>query len=65
VLLGALTSTEAGHAVFGDDARRLAAIADAVRAGLDPDEHDAALAEGSGLDDDGAVAVALAAFDAL
>jgi len=65
VLLGALTSTEAGHAVFGDDARRLAAIADAVRAGLDPDEHDAALAGGSGLDDDGAVAVALAAFDAL
>jgi predicted ATPase/DNA-binding SARP family transcriptional activator len=65
VLLGALTSTEAGHAVFGDDARRLAAIAGAVRAGLDPDEHDAALAEGRGLDDDGAAAVALAAFDAL
>jgi hypothetical protein len=65
VLLGALTSTEAGHAVYGDDARRLAAIADAVRAGLDPDEHDAALAEGRVLDDDGAVAVALAAFDAL
>jgi hypothetical protein len=65
VLLGALTSTEAGHAVFGDDARRLVAIADAVQAGLDPDEHDAALAEGRGLDDDGAVAVALAAFDAL
>jgi predicted ATPase/DNA-binding SARP family transcriptional activator len=65
VLLGALTSTDAGHAVYGDDARRLAAVADAVRAGLDPDEHDAALAEGRRLDDDGAVAVALAAFDAL
>ena len=65
VLLGALTSTEAGHAVYGDDARRLAAIADAVRAGLDRDEHDRALAEGRRLDDDGAVAVALAAFDTL
>jgi len=65
VLLGALTSTEEGHAVFGEDAQLLAAIADAVRQGLDRDEHDAALAEGRRLDDDGAVAVALAAFDAL
>jgi predicted ATPase/DNA-binding SARP family transcriptional activator len=65
VLLGALTSTQAGHDVYGDDSRRLAAVADAVRTGLGSTEHDDALAEGRHLDDDGAVAVALAAFDQL
>jgi hypothetical protein len=65
VLLGALTSTEAGHAVYGEDARRLTAVADTVHTHLDTAEHDAALAEGQHLDDDGAVAVALAAFDQL
>jgi hypothetical protein len=63
VLLGALTSTEAGHAVYGEDARRLAAVADAVRTRLSSTDYDAALAEGRHLDDDGAVVVALAAFD--
>ncbi len=65
VLLGALTSTEAGHAIYGEDARRLTALADTVRIHLDTAELDAALAEGRDLDDDGAVAVALAAFDQL
>jgi predicted ATPase/DNA-binding SARP family transcriptional activator len=65
VLLGALTSTDAGHAVYGEDSHRLAAVADAVRRGLGSREHHDALAEGRLLDDDGAVAVALAAFDQL
>ncbi len=65
VLLGALTSTEAGHAVYGEDARRLTDLAETVRSHLNTAEHDAALAEGRQLDDDGAVAVALAAFDQL
>jgi predicted ATPase/DNA-binding SARP family transcriptional activator len=65
VLLGALTSTQAGHAVYGEDARRLSALADALRTNLDTAEHAAALAEGRHLDDDGAVAVALAAFDSM
>jgi hypothetical protein len=65
VLLGALTSTQAGHDVYGEDIHRLAAVADAVRTGLGSTEHRDALAEGRHLDDDGAVAVALAAFDQL
>ncbi len=65
VLLGALGSTEAGHAVYGEDTSRLAAMADAVRTGLGRREHADALAEGRLLDDDGAAAVALAAFDRL
>jgi predicted ATPase/DNA-binding SARP family transcriptional activator len=65
VLLGALGATEEGHAVYGEDTARLATAADAVRAGLGRREHADALAEGRVLDDDGAAAVALAAFDRL
>lgn len=65
VLLGAVTSTEAGHQVFGDDARRLAAVGHMIRQGLGAAETDEALAEGRTLGDDDAVAVALAAFDHL
>jgi hypothetical protein len=65
VLLGAVTSTSSGHEVFGADAERLAAAELAVRAALGDDAVDRAVGRGRQMDDDDAVAVALAAFDDL
>jgi hypothetical protein len=65
VLLGAVTTSEAGHAVYGEDSRRLAALADALESQLGTEAFASAMAEGRSLDDDGAVAVALDAFDTL
>jgi predicted ATPase/DNA-binding SARP family transcriptional activator len=65
VLLAAVTSTQAGHAIYGEDIQRMAAVDDAIRSHLTTSEHREAFAEGRRLDDDGAVAVALAAFDQL
>ena len=65
VLLGAITSTRSGHEVFGADAQRLAAADLALRAALGDDTVELAVERGRPMDDDDAVAVALAAFDDL
>ncbi|MGH9209064.1 MAG: ATP-binding protein [Acidimicrobiales bacterium] len=65
VLLGAVTSTRSGHEVFGADAERLAAADLALRAALGDDAVEQAVERGRQMDDDAAVAVALAAFDDL
>lgn len=65
VLLGAVTATRSGHEVFGADAERLAAAGLALRAALGDDAVEQAVERGRQMDDDDAVAVALAAFDDL
>ena len=64
-LLGAVTSPGSGHQVFGADLDRLTAVRSAVFAALGDTVADAGIAQGSSLDDDAAVAVALGAFAAL
>ncbi|MGD9701440.1 MAG: BTAD domain-containing putative transcriptional regulator [Acidimicrobiia bacterium] len=65
VVLGAVTAPTAGNEVVGDDADRLAALATELRQRLGHDGYEVAVAEGRGLDDDDAAAVALAVFDTI
>ena len=64
-LLGAVTTPGSGHEIFGADVERLDEVRRAVRAALGGTVADAGIALGTGLDDDAAAAVALAAFAAL
>ena len=62
VLLGAVTSTQAGHRIFGADETRLAELDRHLRQVLDEPTYAAALAEGAALDGDAAVEMALRAL---
>jgi predicted ATPase len=65
LLLGAVLSPSSGHAVFGDDNERLAAIRSALCDRLGEAELVGLLAAGAAMDDAAAAEVAAAAFDRL
>ena len=64
-LLGAVTSPNTGHDVFGADAERLAQLESTLRSRLGPHDLGIAMDEGSSLSDGDATALALATFDEL
>jgi predicted ATPase/DNA-binding SARP family transcriptional activator len=64
LLLGAVRSTQAGHRIFGADAAVLTELGTRLHATLGDDAYQAALREGSELDGDAAVELALRALSA-
>jgi hypothetical protein len=62
VLLGAVRATQAGHRIFGADAAALTELGSRLHATLGDDAYQAAIGEGSGLDGDAAVELALRAL---
>jgi predicted ATPase len=62
VLEGAVRATDAGHRIFGADAAALDELGAAVRDALGESAYDAARREGSALDGDAAIDVALRAL---
>jgi predicted ATPase/DNA-binding SARP family transcriptional activator len=59
VMVGAVRAARGGHRIFGQDEAALAGLAAQLRGELGDEAYDAAIAEGSALDDDAAIEFAL------